>query len=177
MWCACLVRVILEAVRKDSAVPYDATFASQIALVHVIETASVTFPVSHTCSNQAHSIFKCDWMKFGDGNIKLTSLCGVGFFAMWAGWTYFVNDSWSSATLFTLLVSSLILGASRRLLSSIVWSCVLKNRYAGAVETCFSCCRRWIVIDVHCRCCEKLRSQTWRTNNSILYILTFNSFS
>ena len=31
-----VVRVIHEAVRKDSAVQDDATFASQIALVHVI---------------------------------------------------------------------------------------------------------------------------------------------
>ena len=36
MWFVCLVRVIHEAVRKDSAVQDDATFASQIALVHVI---------------------------------------------------------------------------------------------------------------------------------------------
>ena len=103
MWCVCLVRVIHEAVRKDSAVQDDATFSSQIALVHVIYTASVTFPVSHIYSNQAHYSFKCDWTKVCDGNVKLTSLCGVGFFAMSAGRTL-VNDSGSSGTIFTLLV-------------------------------------------------------------------------
>ena len=43
----------------------------------VIETASVTFSVRHTCSNQAHYFFKCDWMEFGDGSVKLFGWSGI----------------------------------------------------------------------------------------------------
>ena len=137
---------------------------------HVIETASVTFSVRHTCSNQAHSSFKCDWMKFGDGMQCQTHLFGWNGIIHKVGWSDI--GKWFREPRNSRHLAGVIIDPwSFTQLSNIVWSWVLKDQYDGAVERCFTCYRRWIVVDIdHCGCCEKLRSQSWWTNNFILYI-------
>ena len=50
IWCACLVRVMLEAATKYSIVPDDATFASQIALVEPLSCSKVPIDLSDASS-------------------------------------------------------------------------------------------------------------------------------
>ena len=97
-----------------------------------------------------------------------SSQCGmVGYWWMIQGTLELSSHCWChhwSLEVHAALQHSLVLG--------------VKDRYVGTVKWCFSCCRLWIVVDfVHCRCCEKHRSQSWWTNNFILCILTYNCFS
>ena len=52
---------------------------------HVMLTASATFSVRNTSSNQEYSSFKCEQIDSGAGKDWLATGGGLGFFVMYAG--------------------------------------------------------------------------------------------
>ena len=75
-------------------------------------TASATFSVRKTSSNQEYSSFKCEQIDSGTGKDWLATGGGLGFFVMYAG-RILVYASGSSGTFLTFISDSSLSGKRR----------------------------------------------------------------